>query len=117
MQVRQIERSLSPAEARWHALCLFGHNKHISPPPQQDPAMFSVESLIHEDEMASTMGAMRAWLDQEQFEPTAFRYTFTATGGVVCRIDFLAESEAAGFAKAFNARVIDAVVLARDGLL
>jgi hypothetical protein len=69
--------------------------------------MFSVESLIHEDEMASTMSAIRAWLDQERFEPTAFRYTFTTTGSVVCRIDFLAEDEAEGFAKAFDAQLID----------
>jgi hypothetical protein len=115
--VRQIERSLSPTEARWHALCLFGHNKHISLQPHQDSAMFSVESLIREEEMASTMSAMRAWLDQEQFEPTAFRYTFTATGGVVCRIDFLAESEAAVFAKAFDAKLIAAMVSSSDGLL
>ena len=78
--------------------------------------MFSVESLIREDEMASTMSAMRAWLDRERFEPTAFRYTFTSTGGVVCRIDFPAESEAAVFAKAFDARLLQPALSSGDDL-
>src|SRR5258708_15204469 len=71
-------------------------------------AMFSVESLIHEDALSDTMQTMRTWLDHKRFEPITFRYSFTSAG-IVCRVDFDIEGEAAVFATAFDGTVVTAV--------
>ena len=70
--------------------------------------MFSVESLIREEALSDTMQTMRTWLDHKRFAPATFRYKFTSVG-IVCRVDFQAEDEAAGFATAFDGTVVTAV--------
>lgn len=70
--------------------------------------MFPVEIRIPEqDEVALTakMAVMREWLDHRRFEPSTFRYTSTSPG-IVFRVDFSVEGEAAVFAKEFGGRVI-----------
>ena len=67
--------------------------------------MFSVEALIREDALPSTMQAMRTWLDHVHFEPASFRYAF-GRDGIRCRVDFSIADEAAAFAKAFDGKVI-----------
>lgn len=73
--------------------------------------MFPVEIPIRErDEDALTvrMTAMREWLDHRRFEPTTFRYTFTAPG-ILFRVDFSVEAAAVAFAREFGGRVIGAL--------
>ena len=72
--------------------------------------MFPVEIRIgerDEDALTARMTAMREWLDHQRFEPSTFRYTFTSPG-IVFRVDFDVEAEAAMFAKAFGGRVVAA---------
>ena len=73
--------------------------------------MFPVEIRIHErdeDAFTARMPAMREWLDHHCFEPTAFRYTFTAPG-LLFRVDFSVEAAAAAFAREFGGRVTGAL--------
>ena len=70
--------------------------------------MFPVEIGIGErDEYAFTarMTAMREWLDHRGFEPSTFRYTFTAPG-ILFRVDFSVAAAAVAFAREFGGRVI-----------
>lgn len=68
--------------------------------------MFPVEVRIPEsDDFGRVMTAMREWLDHRRFQPSTFRHTSTSPG-VVFRLDFSAEAEAAVFAKEFGGRVI-----------
>jgi hypothetical protein len=72
--------------------------------------MFPVEIRIREpDEDALTvkMTAMREWLDHHRFEPSTFRYTFTAPG-LLFRVDFADEAAAIAFAREFRGRVVGA---------
>lgn len=68
--------------------------------------MFPVEISISDEELLTArMNAMRQWLDHRGFEPSVFRYTFTAPG-LVIHIEFKIEAEAIAFAKEFDGRVI-----------
>ena len=67
--------------------------------------MFSVEALCSEEALIQTMENMRTWLDHKRCQPATFRYTFTAAG-IILRVDFPAEAEAAEFAKAFGSRAL-----------
>jgi hypothetical protein len=46
------------------------------------------------------MKAMRIWLGERRYEPTAFDYVFSGSGTLV-RMQFKEEAEAAEFAQAF----------------
>jgi hypothetical protein len=73
--------------------------------------MFPVEIRIREpdeDALTARMTAMREWLDHRQFEPTTFRYTFTAPG-ILFRVEFSVEAAAVAFAREFGGRVIGAL--------
>ena len=48
---------------------------------------------------------MRQWLDHPRVEPSTFRYTFISPG-IVFRINFKTEGEAAEFATEFGGRVL-----------
>ena len=68
--------------------------------------MFPVEiRLPDNDKLSGEMQAMRTWLDDQQFEPATFHYTF-APPGLVFRVDFLVEGEATAFARAFGGNTI-----------
>ena len=69
--------------------------------------MFPVEIRIRErdeDALTARMTAMREWLDHRRFEPSTFRYTFTAPG-ILFRVDFSVEAAAVAFAREFGGRV------------
>ena len=69
-------------------------------------SMFQVEIPIAEDgALSDRMEKMRTWLDERRFEPATFRYTFIHQG-IVCRVDFPIEAEAAEFATAFDGKLI-----------
>ena len=73
--------------------------------------MFPVEIRIRErdeDALTARMTAMREWLDHRGFEPSTFRYTFTAPG-ILFRVDFPVEAAAVAFAREFGGRVIGAL--------
>jgi len=73
--------------------------------------MFPVEFRIperDEDALTAKMAAMREWLDHHRFQPSAFRHTFTSPG-IVFRVDFSVEADAAKFAKAFGGHVVGAL--------
>ena len=57
------------------------------------------------------MEKMRTWLDQRRFEPATFRFSF-ANPGIVCRIDFPVEMEAAGFATTFEGKLTSGLRMA-----
>jgi hypothetical protein len=63
--------------------------------------MFQIE--VHIDDIGFRMEQMWVWLDQRRFEPTTFRYEF-APHGIICRVDFSIEAEAAAFATAFEGK-------------
>jgi hypothetical protein len=68
--------------------------------------MLAVEvRIFNEEALAAAMTGMREWLDHRRFEPVTFRYTFNSPG-IVCRVGFTNESEAAQFAEAFGGRVV-----------
>jgi hypothetical protein len=68
--------------------------------------MFQVEICIAEDSALSDgMEKMRTWLDEHHFEPAIFRYAFVHQG-IVCRVDFPVEAEAAAFAGAFEGKLV-----------
>ena len=72
--------------------------------------MFAVQIRVDErNEQALTNGmtAMREWLDHRRFEPAVFRYTFL-NPGVLFRLEFEIEAEAAKFAAQFGGRLIPA---------
>ena len=72
--------------------------------------MFPVEVRIperDEDALTARMTAMREWLDHRRFEPSTFRYTFTAPG-ILFRVDFSVEAAAVAFAREFGGRMIGA---------
>ena len=70
--------------------------------------MFSVEIRLDdldEDALTARMTAMREWLDHCRFEPSAFRYSFTAPG-ILFKVEFKIEIEAAAFAQEFKGRLL-----------
>lgn len=68
--------------------------------------LHTVEVHLGNENLSTTMSAMRTWLDNRRVEPDVFRYEMTATGTVV-RVNFKVESEAAAFAQAFPGALID----------
>ena len=67
--------------------------------------MVQVEIRIAEDAaLSDRMEKMRTWLDQRRFEPATFRFSF-ANSGIICRIDFQVETEAAEFATTFEGKL------------
>ena len=67
--------------------------------------MFQVEIRIAEDgALSERMEKMRTWLDQSRCEPATFRFSF-ANPGIICRVDFPIETEAAAFATAFEGKL------------
>ena len=80
--------------------------------------MFPVEVHIRErDDAALTarMNAMREWLDHSRFEPSAFHYIFK-TSGLVFRVAFRSEAQAAAFANAFGGSILTASAAAEAAL-
>lgn len=74
--------------------------------------MFQVEICIAEDTaLPDRMEKMRTWLDDHRFEPATFRYAF-ARQGIVCRVDFPVEEEAAAFAGAFEGKLVGRSLMA-----
>ena len=70
--------------------------------------MFPVEIRIeHEYALTAQVAGMREWLDHRRIVPTIFRYTF-ASPGVVFRVEFAIEAEAAAFAAEFGGRAMAA---------
>ena len=70
--------------------------------------MFPVEVRVperDEDALTAKMAAMREWLDHRRLELSTFRYTFTYPG-ILFRVDFGIETDAASFAKEFGGRLI-----------
>jgi hypothetical protein len=70
--------------------------------------VFPVEIRLAEPNEAvltARMTEMREWLDHRRLQPLVFRYTFE-TRGLVFRVDFNAEADAAAFARAFGGRVV-----------
>lgn len=66
--------------------------------------MFAVEIRLvdHTEEALTTrISAIQQWLDDREFEPSTFRYTFLDTG-IMLRVDFNRESEAVAFANEFS---------------
>jgi hypothetical protein len=56
-------------------------------------------------DMTMMMSAIREWLDDERFEPDAFR-SITQGETVIFRLDYKVESEAKACAERFEGRVI-----------
>lgn len=68
--------------------------------------MFPVEIRISdESRLSQQMVSMRTWLDKQRFEPSMFRHTATGEG-LVLRVEFKVEAEAAAFANAFGGHVL-----------
>ncbi|HZU91585.1 MAG TPA: hypothetical protein VE993_20200 [Stellaceae bacterium] len=66
--------------------------------------MFTVEiRIMDEASLAKRMTEMREWLDHQRFEPARFHLTYSP--GIVFRVDFAIEVEAAAFAREFGGYV------------
>jgi hypothetical protein len=55
--------------------------------------------------LSEAMAGMREWLDHRGCKPSTFRHTIDMAG-VLCRVDFENNAEAAEFAQAFGGEVI-----------
>jgi hypothetical protein len=67
--------------------------------------VFTVEiRIMDEAALAHRMTEMREWLDHQRFEPARFHLTYLP--GIVFRVDFTIEAEAAAFAEKFGGHVI-----------
>ena len=68
--------------------------------------MFQVEVPVpEENSLPERMEKMRTWLDERRYEPATFRYSFTGSG-ILFRVDFPVEAEAAEFATAFRGTLL-----------
>jgi hypothetical protein len=68
--------------------------------------MFPVEiSITDENALAERMTTVQQWLDDRQFEPLTFRYSFVSSA-ILFRVDFAKVAEAAAFAMAFDGKII-----------
>jgi hypothetical protein len=65
--------------------------------------MFQIEIHIDDIAFSERMEKIWVWLNQRRFEPTTFRYEFSPHG-IICRVDFSIETEAAAFAIAFEGK-------------
>src|SRR5579859_8174661 len=84
----------------------FNNHERRSPRPVEDADMLAVEiRVFDESALSHAMTGMREWLDHRRCELATFRYTFVSPG-VVCRVEFSSEAEAAEFAAAFGGRVV-----------
>jgi hypothetical protein len=66
--------------------------------------LYVVEIQRERHRLSEIMSAIREWLDNNRFEPDAFRCT-TDEQRVTCRVDFKIESEARACAEAFRGEV------------
>jgi hypothetical protein len=79
--------------------------------------MFQVKVSITDDSasiervLTDRMEAMRIWISERRFEPATFRYQFEHPT-IACLVYFPIETEAAGFAKAFDGEMVSASYLA-----
>ena len=71
-------------------------------------ALFMVEVPAIAGELNGQMNRMRAWLDHQRYEPSAFRVSTDGVGAGVCRVGFNNEDEAAAFIQEFGGRLISA---------
>ena len=68
--------------------------------------MFLVEIRIpHEDRLSKEMSMMRTWLDNQKYEPIAFRYSLSE-GGILFKVEFSLQDDALAFASAFGGELI-----------
>ena len=66
--------------------------------------MFPVEiSITDENALAERMTTVQQWLDDRQFEPLTFRYSFVSSA-ILFRVDFAKVAEADAFAMAFDGK-------------
>jgi hypothetical protein len=66
--------------------------------------LYVVELRREREELSMLMARVREWLDEQRFEPDAFRCT-TDDASLTCRLEFKVESEAAACATAFGGKV------------
>jgi len=66
--------------------------------------LYVVEIRREREQLSAIMASIREWLDNQRFEPDAFRCT-TDEEGVMCRLEFKSDSEAAACAHAFDGDV------------
>lgn len=67
--------------------------------------MYSTETRFVAGQFVEQMNEMRTWLDSRRVEPSTFRYDHVA-GGVVIRVEFAVEAEAAAFASDFGGALV-----------
>jgi hypothetical protein len=72
--------------------------------------MFQIEIHIDDIGCLERMVQMWTWLNQRRLEPTTFRYEFT-THGIICRVDFPIEADAAAFATSFDGKLVNELQL------
>jgi nitrous oxide reductase accessory protein NosL len=72
--------------------------------------LYTVETQIIGEDIATAMNAMRTWLDRHRFEPDSFRQSKGGLG-TTFRIDFKSEAEATAFAQAFAGRFLGSEVV------
>jgi len=68
--------------------------------------MFQIEIHIDDNGFLGRMEQMWAWFDQRRLEPRTYRYEF-ASHGIICRVDFPVEAQAAAFATAFEGKFVN----------
>jgi hypothetical protein len=67
--------------------------------------MYSTETRFVAGQFVERMNEMRTWLDSRRVEPSIFRYDHVV-GGVVIRVAFAVEAEAAAFASEFGGALV-----------
>jgi hypothetical protein len=76
------------------------------------------EVRISDDDFGKRLKDMRVWLDGHEFAPSAFTY-FYLDPGMMVRVSFHSDEEAAAFARQFGGSLIhanDAAAVAEDQL-
>jgi len=66
--------------------------------------LYVVEIEREREELSILMDRLREWLDERRFEPDAFRCT-TEDERVICRLEFIVESEPIACAREFDGEV------------
>jgi len=66
--------------------------------------LYVVEIRREREQLTAIMSAIREWLDNQRFEPDAFRCT-PDQEGVTCHLEFKFESEAIACATVFGGEV------------
>ena len=67
--------------------------------------MYCTEIRFMAGQFVERMNEMRTWLDSHHFEPAVFRYDH-APDGVLIRVEFAAEAQAAAFASEFGGALV-----------